>query len=201
MDDLFNSRMLSVILMSDNTNLIKHIIDHLDNLELPDAKGAQLISYICYHNSPELVRYMLDVKKVCINNSNHNGKRPIHYLCRDSKLDAIVCAVEHGAKLDCATNKGWKPIHYACMYNSPEVIRYLVNCTQGTLSSMNNDNYTPFHIACKHQPMGIIAYMISKGANPLEPTGGGQTIIDLMKENFYIFPDIAADGKSNKSKV
>ena len=120
------SKIINFLEKHDN-NLTKIFIDNIDNLEYQDYEQFRLIHYICFHSTPEMIKYIID-KGVDLECQEYDGWKPIHFICRYSTPEMIEYIIDKGVDLE-GENRydGCEPIHYVCKYSTPEMIKYMVD--------------------------------------------------------------------------
>jgi len=73
------------------------------------------------------------------------------------------------------------PLHYACIYNKPEIIRYLVSRGANFYARTTAD-YTVLHLVCMSacgQDLSTIQFLISSGVNPFATNHKGASAFHL----------------------
>jgi ankyrin repeat protein len=92
-----------------NNEIVKKIIDKVDDLEKVCNHGSKLIHYICEHSTPDMIKYIID-KGVDLECVDKYGWKPIHFICRYSTSEMIIYIIDKGVDLECVTIDNWKPI-------------------------------------------------------------------------------------------
>ena len=104
------------------------------------------IHWICYHESFEIIKYVID-KGIDLEKTSSKGWRPIHFICNKSncessvQFDIIKYIINKGIDIEAETNDGWRPIHFiGCKYSTPEIIKYFID-KKVNLKGETNDGY------------------------------------------------------------
>ena len=119
--------LLEILFKSNNSEIIKYIIDNSINLEceINDNKWKP-IHYVCRYSTPDVIKYLVD-KGVDLECEDDKKWKPIHYVCRFSTPDVIKYLVDKGVDLECEQHEKWKPIHFICRYSTLDIIEYFIN--------------------------------------------------------------------------
>ena len=104
------SKIINFLEKHDN-NLTKIFIDNILHLIYQDYEQFRLIHYICFHSTPEMIKYIID-KSVDLECANFNKWRPIHHICRYSTPEMIKYLVDYGVNLNVKNAEGGLPIDY-----------------------------------------------------------------------------------------
>ena len=133
------------------------------NVELQTATGDTPLHLACKRGIPDLVEYLIKVKRCNPKAHNNDGELPLHIACKEhSKLEMVKLLC------DCDVNtqtiqSGDTPLHYACMHEYcaevvkylVEVVKYLVEEKFANLSIQNNNGQLPLHIACSSRNISL----------------------------------------------
>ena len=73
---------------------------------------------------PETIKYIIDAG-VDLESTNHQGWKPIHYVCKYSTQRMIKYIIDKGVDLECVTNDGAQPIYLILHYSTPKMVTYI----------------------------------------------------------------------------
>ena len=114
--------------------IIKHIIDHTDNL-YADAEGHMDIMFTINYNMDQYEKKLSFIEYVYMYASPTIAK----YF--SEKIDI---------KLPIEARTGY-PIHIICRYQTPNLIKYIIENYDVNLNCMTRGGYTPFNYLCRNK--------------------------------------------------
>ncbi|MCC2646037.1 MAG: hypothetical protein K0R02_102 [Rickettsiaceae bacterium] len=112
---------------------------------------------------------------VSVNDTNEEGKTPLHYAIINSNAKAIQLVqflLENDANLNIQDKDGRTPLHYAILKGRPEIANLLLE-KELDLDIQDKDGRTPLHYAILEGQTDLSKILIEKGA--------GLTIKDLKQ--------------------
>ena len=90
---------------------------------------------------------------------------PIHYACKDGRLNLVHYIIEHSSSLDLPNRDGCTPFLTAVQYNQLEVIQYLIN-KKCNLSASNDKGFSSIHISVAKGHLDVLKYLTDNCCNP-----------------------------------
>lgn len=106
--------------------IFKYVMNTLTELYDDSIQFDEAFLKICENESPEIIKYMINIKNINLNCANVNVWSPIHFACYRSLSNIIIELVNKKVDLECTTDAGWRPIHAACLYCDENTIRFLI---------------------------------------------------------------------------
>ncbi|XP_065224500.1 uncharacterized protein LOC135848511 [Planococcus citri] len=122
---------------------------------------------------------------VDVNESDIDGRTPLHYAVNNERLDIVNILLDNGASLTHATNKGNTPLHTATSKRSTEIINVLLQrVSRDKLNDFVNAKTTSagttsLHVAAKNGSLEILKSLLNHGAMYNVGNKEGKTPIDL----------------------
>jgi ankyrin repeat protein len=125
--------------------------------------GATPLHIACISSQMDMVRYMIEYKKVDVNVRDNYGETPLHESCRKGNIGLVVYLVENGcADVHAKNDYGETPLHWACLKGHTSVVIYLVENGCADINAKNNGGQTPLFWACRFYNVSIIRYLVEK---------------------------------------
>lgn len=121
----------------------------------------------------------------------YSAGTPLHTSARHGDLDAVMCLLSHGAKVDSETFPGHAtPLHHASARGTADVVSALLLAgadvkREQDLSTVGLPHkYQPIHLAAKAGNVSILEVLVKNGANPNAVAPGcNQRPLDMAREN------------------
>ncbi len=159
----FDSATLHAACVSDNVQLVKHIMETLHcGPNVRDPHGNTPLHVVCEWGSYNVFLLLLkckDLKRDVLNNKNETA---LLLACKYGRYD--FC--EH--LLDCSSIANQEtPLHLACTDNhvTAEILTKLVSTS--VVNSVDQYGDTPIFNACRCGNLAMVQFLIEKGSNPL----------------------------------
>ena len=149
----FDSAQNKALFGSASDDVIKYIIDNLEDIEVVCAKGYRIMHYVCRYRSLAMVKYMVEEKKASTECETIKGERPIHFVCKYQDEDTARYFIDLGVDLDCETKTGKRPIHYLCGTDVPDLIIYMI--------------FKGIDIRCSYKKQSLLYYFYLHESLPL----------------------------------
>lgn len=109
-----------------------------------------------------VLKYLHDECGMNIEQTNLDGKRPLHEAAQYSQPDCVEYLLRQGAAVDSMKRADWTALMLACTKSNMDVIRILIEeGAAASLSMRNKDGWTCFHLACRQGQADIIAYLLA----------------------------------------
>lgn len=90
-------------------DIIKHVIDNIQNLEEISDSNFRIIHYVCIRSDLEILKYVVD-KGVNLEVKTNKNNRPIHYICKYGSIESIKYFINLGVNINVINKSNWKPI-------------------------------------------------------------------------------------------
>lgn len=137
--------------------------------ELKNSSGNNSLHVACKSSeNPEIVKYLINERKMDINERNDLGESILHLACENNEMhETIRYLVELKLELTERSSDLFSPLELAFSNNNSfEVIRYLVENHVPDLSFVDENGDTYLHSACRNLYKKIIKYMMIHYLNP-----------------------------------
>jgi ankyrin repeat protein len=175
--ELRKNNSINILLEKRDTETMKYIIDHADDLH-GILNGRKLIHIVCSYGIPDIIKQIID-KSVDLECPDESDWRPIHYICRYSTPEMIKYIIDKGVNLEVECSRKWRPIHFICRYSTPEMIKYIID--KGVnLETVSDIGWKPIHYICKYSTPDVIRYIIDKGVNLEDGIDDGWRAIHMI---------------------
>ena len=200
------------LLESSHNNVIKYVIDNVDDYHKVDNYDKSLIHHICSHATDEILIYYIEkligLSQFHVDNSINS---PLFCIFTNEvlTLDGFKYFIQKYG-LNAVTSRNERAIHRA-LYSgcSLDKIKYLVEDCNVDLHVVANNNIRPIHYACEYSSVSVVKYLVDKKVN-LEVTDSSekrpmhyaclhnnQTVIDFLIDKV----DLTATFKSNGREI
>ena len=85
---------------------------------------------------------------VDLNDKDFNGYAPIHWACRNGKVDTLKILVEAKSDIEAPSNGGLRPLHLACNTIREVLVKQLIEL-KADVNATDELGNTPIHIAAR----------------------------------------------------
>lgn len=148
-------------------NTIQYIVENSNGVYVKDFHGWQLIHYACKHSNLQLLKYLVNVKKIDVDSLTTDGNFPLNIATVYGSVYLVDYLLKNGAKYNRFYNY-YLPIHQAAKKNSFDKIKLFHDFGQ-ELNPITSSEYFYstylFHIICGNCDRGAIDYMIERGVD------------------------------------
>lgn len=135
---------------------------------IKDNKGRTDLFDACEEENLDLVKYLIEKRKLDVNFKDNDGKTVLFVACQGEYFDfetysLVEYLVDRGADVNIKDNKGRTVLFDACEKENLKFVRYLVD--HGTdVNIKDNKERTVLSFAKEHSNKQIVDYLISVGA-------------------------------------
>lgn len=163
----------------------KNLINNHDNLniwELKYEKTGDSIVHICARlGRVDLLEYLINASKTCVDIKNNDGKTPLHEACQFNQLESTRILLQNAADVNAIKRADWTPLMLACTKKGPnslEIVRLLLN-SGAIINLCNKDGWTALHLASREGDEKIAYFLLENGADFQRKTKNGRTILHV----------------------
>ena len=114
----------------------------------------------------EIVKYLIENRKVNKEIKGWYGKTPLHYACEKGHQPIVEYLILQRANVNVKDDYGWTPLHYACATGQASIVEYLIS-KGANIEAMDDTfaGWTPLHLASLYGYADIIKFILSKNIN------------------------------------
>jgi ankyrin repeat protein len=172
-----------------NVTAARFLLSKGANPNVADRNGATPLHVAaCCASTTDVIKLILETKKVDINVRDKNGQTALLYAVRGNRVDNVDYLLENGADPAIHDENGDTPVHLAAAaVNKDSAILDLLLVTEKKIDidERNNAGMTALHMAFRESNFNAARFLLSKGANPNVADENGLTPLHLAA-NFVI---------------
>ena len=118
------------------------------------------------HNNPEIVKYLIEKRRVSKEIKGWQGKTALHYASEKGHAQIVEYLLSKKANINAKDDYGWTPLHYACSSGQLEIVKILISAG-AKINERDNTfaGWTPLHLASLVGNIDIVNYLITNNAN------------------------------------
>ena len=143
--------------------IAEYLIIHGANINAKDNNGNYVIHYASNSDLLQIVKYLIENRKVDLNTKGYFERTPLHKACENGYLPIVDYLISKGANIEAKDKEGKTPLHYACSNNHSLIVGYLIS-KGANIEAMDENGRTPLHHASYSSKIDIVKFLISKGA-------------------------------------
>jgi len=106
---------------------------------------------VCEYGYIEIVKLLLNDKRVDVNRADNYGWTPFHLACRNGHIEVVKLLLNNHRRVDinkAINDAGWTPFYSACYYGYTEIVKLLLNDQRVDINKAELNGRTPLEIAC-----------------------------------------------------
>lgn len=117
------------LIKNNNTNKVIISLENLPSSEIIklDEHGRHLLGYAATANDLEIVRYIIEKKKIDVNLVNKFGATALQEAIVRSNFEIVKYLVNNGADVNIVSKSGATPLWWALDTKNIEIAKYLVS--------------------------------------------------------------------------
>ena len=177
--------LLHAACVSCDIEMVKMVHDLAENEDYRGKKNKQgntCLHLACEWGSLEIVKYLIDVLGLNINERNHDEETPLHLSIRFDRLSMFDFLIDEHADVDvnASSRLGETPLHLASFNPSLYFAKKIIS--KPSFNSIDNpDIYgdTPLFNACRTQNKDMISFLMEHKCNLLHVNNFGETILSF----------------------
>jgi len=194
---------LIILLRECSIDIMKYIIDNINDLEAIDINGNRMIHWVCRYGNPSILEYLLG-KNVEIDPIGKDRNVPsinCFEIFGGDTSSMIKLLIDKGANLTIRNNDNHTCIHYICQYMKLDLFLYAINFIQDMDFDMTGGEYDRrlifFAIVGNNFP--IFKFLVDKGIDLDAPISPVDSSFKKLKYG-YIVHSIARYGRLSMYK-
>jgi uncharacterized protein with WD repeat len=90
-------------------------------------KINNVLFYACKYNKPNMVTFLIDIKKEDINYKDPDGTTPLIISCINGFITIVNILIDHHVNLDLVDNNNCTALYYAVFYGNVNVVNLLIS--------------------------------------------------------------------------
>ena len=142
-----------------SNKVVNFLIDYKDtDLEVENIYGENALMWAAYLGKQELVKKLVDLKKVSINKI---GWSPIHYAASTGQTEILQYLISKGANVDAKSPNETTPMMLASRHGYIQIVKILLN-SGADFSIKNQQGMTAIDFASKANQKEIADGLISR---------------------------------------
>jgi len=106
-----------------NLDIFKLLVDNGANIG-DDDYGKTALMYAAGRGHPDIVRYLVDEKKVNVNQPDDDGKTPLMYAAESGNPEVFHYLIEKGVDISAASKKVGSVLPHAAAGDNPSILQY-----------------------------------------------------------------------------
>ena len=108
--------------------------------------GNHAVNFAAWHNSVDVLKFLLNIANVSPNVTNQFGHTPLHACCWPDNVESAQVLLEH-TKIDPNAKQlgGTSILHACCHYKGLRVLEVLINNPKVNLNTTDFQGITPLH--------------------------------------------------------
>jgi len=120
--------------------------------------GWTPLNIACFHGDIEIVKLLLNDKRVEINKALEDGWTPFYYACKYNRIDIVKLLLDDKriADINKANKNGVTPFYIACQEGNSEVVKLLLNDERISLKKVPYDGITAIDITKERNIVKLI---------------------------------------------
>jgi len=116
------------------------------------------------NNQPSLVRALVAENPKLINETDVDGRTPLHWAASVGATEVACYLIDQGADVTKADGSSWAALHIAVSAGHEEVVQELIGAG-ADINQRNDKGITPLHYAASKSRIEIGRYLIQRGAD------------------------------------
>ncbi|GMI94785.1 K+ transporter 1 [Hibiscus trionum] len=202
--------------VGDGTIIMNNLLEHLKDMDDPTMEGVlmDLPLNLCFaaHKGDDLLLHELLKKGHSANESDHDGRTPLHIAASKGSENCVLLLLDYGADLNCKDSEGSVPLwealvgghdqlakllkenganinagdvgHFACTAAEQNNLNLLKEIVSygGDVTRPRDNGYTALHVAVCEGNIEIVKFLLEQGADIDKPDIQGWTPRDLAEQ-------------------
>ncbi|XP_046561350.1 ankyrin repeat domain-containing protein 17-like [Haliotis rubra] len=128
---------------------------------LTDDEGKDCLMYACQRGNMSIVRHLLSLKPININERDHNNMTPVTIAAKAGHSDVYHLLVSDGADVSLTDDVGSDCLMYACEGGNMSIVRHLLSLKPININERDHDNMTPAMIAVEAGHSDVYHLLVS----------------------------------------
>lgn len=143
--------------------ILQKLVEHQADLNQVNIEEVTPLHNAVFHGHKEIVKFLLQQKKIDINKINKTGFTPFHSAVKNGDFALASLLFKAGAKIDTFTEQGYSPLHSAVIENNIDLIKLIMNAlTHVDINATNKLGYSIIFDAVNLRDEKIIELILSK---------------------------------------
>ncbi|XP_011348829.2 LOW QUALITY PROTEIN: uncharacterized protein LOC105285953 [Ooceraea biroi] len=147
-----------------HTDVVKILLNNKANINIKDYEGRTALELTVAHGRLEVVKALLQYKKVDMNTKGNDNYTILHIASQESNLEMVKYLVDKGSDINAKNASGSKPVHIAAREGHKDTIEFFLS--KGlSVNEPSTINQTLLHYATINGHLAVLEYLIAQGAD------------------------------------
>ncbi|XP_071085969.1 kinase D-interacting substrate of 220 kDa-like [Haliotis cracherodii] len=178
------------------------------DVSLKDKVGHNILHWACYGRNFAMVKYVLSLNKVDINNTGLDGRTPAMFAARQGYMKLFELLVSKGG-LPKADKDGNNILLLACCGGNVEIVKYIISHKTVDINSGGQSNRTPLMVAAYRGNEKVVDLLMKEEADLTLVGDAGDNVlhsacqgghVDIVKRVVELV-DISSPGQYNRTPL
>jgi ankyrin repeat protein len=150
-----------------NLAAVRILMHHKAIIDLVDDENKSAVYYAAMNNNEDVLRMLLNTVdgKLLMDESDKDGKIPIHIAAEKGQLEAATILVESGSSVDRKDFNSRRPMHLAAANGWCGIIELIIQYDRNSIMCEDVNGNTPLHAACGNDEAKAAERLLKYGAS------------------------------------
>ncbi|KAI1847677.1 hypothetical protein JX265_013937 [Neoarthrinium moseri] len=156
----------------------------IDDVDKSDSYGQTPLSWAAECGHAEVVKLLLETKKVEVNSKDNDGRTPLSWAAKYGHAQVVKLLLEtKQVEVDSKDNNGQTPLSWAAECGHAEVVKLLLETKEVEVNSKDNDGRTPLSWAAEYGHAQVVKLLLkAKEVEVNSKDNDGQTPLSWAAE-------------------
>ncbi|XP_071085234.1 ankyrin repeat domain-containing protein 50-like [Haliotis cracherodii] len=179
------------------------------DVSLHDKDRHNILHWACYGSNFAMVKYVLSLGKVDINNTGLDGRTPAMFVARQGYMKLFQLLVSKGGFPSEVDNEGNNILLLACWGGNEEIVKYIISHKPVDIDGRGQAGRTPLMAAAYRGNEKVVDLLVKEGADLTLLDAAGDNVLhvaclggyeDIVKRVVDLV-DISRPGQYNRTPL
>ncbi|XP_048246506.1 ankyrin repeat domain-containing protein 50-like isoform X2 [Haliotis rufescens] len=179
------------------------------DVSVKDKDGHNILHWACYGSNFAMVKYVLSLGKVDINNTGQDGRTPAMFVARQGYRKLFQLLVSKGGFPSEIDKDGNNILILACWGGNEEIVKYMLSHKTVDINGRGQSNRTPLMAAAYRGNEKVVDLLVKEGADLTLLDAAGDNVLhvaclggyeDIVKRVVDLV-DISRPGQYNRTPL